>query len=264
MRRPRRLIRRTIPALDQRAHGKRIRVPSAPSTLERAPRQPRERQAVLAGAERFRAFRLLGIHPVDSYMTAELASMLRACQVLDPDAADMVDEVWNDLVPAGGLLRLKKMYYTEIAHIPCPDPDAARAYLLEIVARETNWMDERVQYLQERAELDEELAKPAAGFDDSREGELLRRYEASSQKHFHRCLDELYKWRAEKRRRIENKEFGRYYLPSPRWFEEVTRRNHMFDIETGAEFDLEDDVEDFAAVARGASEMIVIKWRNGI
>jgi hypothetical protein len=188
--------------------------------------------------ERFRVFRLLGIHPIDAYITVDLASMLQACQVLDPDAGSLVGEVWNEFVSAEALTALEKRYQAVIAHLARPDQDGARAYLMEIVARETNWLAEKIQSHQERAELEAHLETPSGAFDDSREGQLLRRYEASCEKHYRRCLDELYRWRAEKRRRIEKGENGRYFLPSPRWFEEVEGRNHSFKMDELAEIEL--------------------------
>ena len=88
--------------------------------------------------ERFRAFRLLAIHPSDAYMTIELGSILQACQALDPEAGSLVGEVWNELVPASALPALEAMYQREIANKPTPGPDEARQYLLEIIKRETS------------------------------------------------------------------------------------------------------------------------------
>ena len=203
----------------------------------------------LGAPERFRLFRLMGIHPVNAYMNTDIASMLQACQVLDPEAGSLVGEVWNELVSAEALAAIEKLYQQEVAHIAGPDQDEARAYLLKLVTGEMNWLDEQIQNHEEQAELEAQLEQPNAGFDDGRDGELMRRYEVSSEKHYRSCRDEIYRWRAEKRRRIASGEGGMYFLPSPRWFDEVSARKSSFD----AFQELENEFNRFAeeAVAEG-------------
>jgi hypothetical protein len=190
-------------------------------------------------AERFRVFRLLSIHPIDAYITAELASMLQACQVLDPDAGSLVGEVWNEFVSADALTALEKRYQAEIAHLARPDQDGARAYLLEIATREMDGLADLIQSHQERDELEAVLEKPRAAFDGDREGDLIRRYQVSSEKHFDRCLERLEKWPAQRKRRMEeDAHYGGHYLPSPRWFEEVVGRSDLFDLTGEAKVDM--------------------------
>jgi hypothetical protein len=98
-----------------------------------------------------------------------------------------------------------------------------------------DWLAEKLQSYEERAELEAQLEVPCAAFDESREGELLRRYEVSTEKHYRSCRDELYRWRAEKKKRIESGDRGGYFRPSPRWFEEFNVRNHLFDTNEEAE-----------------------------
>jgi hypothetical protein len=173
--------------------------------------------------ERFRAFRLLGIHASDVYMTIELGSILQACQALDPDAGSLVSEVWNEFVPAAALPVLEATYQREIAHKLAPDQDQARHYLLEIINRETTFIEEKAQRYEERAKAEEELARHKLAFDDGREGRLMRRYADSSKKFFFRCLDELYKHRAEKAAQSNQETGTRYILPWPAWFEAISQ-----------------------------------------
>ena len=113
--------------------------------------------------ERFRAFWLLGLHPVTAYMTSELAHILQACRVLDPDAGSLVGEVWNDLVPADSLKSLEWMYQREIGRAPAMDQKAAREYLLEIVERETTFFEEEAAHEQEkRSKREAEMGVAAA------------------------------------------------------------------------------------------------------
>ena len=50
--------------------------------------------------ERFKALRLSGIHPIDDWWKLGLAEFLQACQVLDPEAGDILAELWHAPTPA--------------------------------------------------------------------------------------------------------------------------------------------------------------------
>jgi hypothetical protein len=169
--------------------------------------------------ERFRAFRLLGIQPKDTYMTTELASILRACQTIDPDGGSVVEELWNEVVPREGLPALKAKYQREIAHLPALDQDAGRQYLREIITRKTTELEARLERHQERAQAEELLAPHRMAFDDSREGRLLRRYENACKQFFLRCLDEVRMHREERAERAKQGVGARYLLPPSAWFE---------------------------------------------
>ena len=80
-------------------------------------------------AERYRALRLMGIHPSETYMTTELASILQACRAIDPGAGSLVGEVWNGFVARDALAALEASYERKIAHLPALDQGAARQYL---------------------------------------------------------------------------------------------------------------------------------------
>jgi hypothetical protein len=205
-------------------------------------------------AERFRAFRLLGIHPSDAYMTTELASLLQACQAIDPDAGSLVGEVWNDIVPRDFLPALEANYQREIAHRPRLDQVAARQYLREIIRRKTGELKTRLARHQERAEAQTLLIPHQMAFDDSREGRLLRRYENTCKQFFLRCLDEVRMHREEKAERAKHGIGARYFLPPPAWFEGLER-------ETTAEIDARRVAEwqqcqaDSRALAQGPAEI---------
>ncbi len=168
--------------------------------------------------ERFLSFRMLGIHAVDARFTSELTMLLLACRTLDPGAGSLIGEIWNECVPLEALPVLEGMYEQAIGYEAAMDRDAARAHLLKIVAREKARLEKKAAGHAERAERDALLAQHRAAFDDTREGELMRRYEASCEKLFLRHLDELHKGRAEQRKSGEPPYRGGYYRPSPDWF----------------------------------------------
>ena len=176
-------------------------------------------QAGWKTAERFRAFRLLGIHPSDTYMNAELASIIQACQVLDPDAVSLVGEVWNEFVPKDALPALEAQYQCEVAHVPALDREGARQFVMSRIEQETTLIEEKLKRHEERAEAGQALSFHQLAFDDSREGRLLQRYEQSSKQFFLRCLDELRDHREEREKRAKQGIGGRYYRPRAEWFE---------------------------------------------
>ena len=61
---------------------------------------------------------------------------------------------------------------------------------------------------EERAEIEAALSDHLLAFDDSKDAELLRRYESSCEKLMHRNLDELKKRHSEKVDRGENRNYG--------------------------------------------------------
>ena len=97
---------------------------------------PSERGEGWNASERFRARRLLGIHPMDAYLNDDLTSMLQACQTLDPTAGSMVGEVWNEVVSANDLPVLENQYQRLVEQKPAMDRDSAREHLIGVVRLE--------------------------------------------------------------------------------------------------------------------------------
>jgi hypothetical protein len=168
--------------------------------------------------ERFRAFRLLGIHPINAYMSEELAFILKACRVLDPEAGSLVGEVWNDVVPADSLRSLEWMYQREIAHSPAMDELAAREYLREIVEREITYFEEKAARHERRSEGEAQMGLEPTEVENSREFQRRRRYVAASERLFFRHFDALNQRRSGKTQRREVAYQGDHYRPTPTWF----------------------------------------------
>ena len=164
-------------------------------------------------AERFRARRLLGIHPVGAYFDEHLTSLLQACQTLDPTAGSMVAEVWNEVVSATDLPVLEEQYGRRIAVQPAMDRETAIQHLIGVIRLEVERLEELEQEHQERTELREELAPNLAKFDFSHEGLLMTRYEFAWRRQMYRNMSELGKLNEERR----NSGRGRspYYLRPP-------------------------------------------------
>lgn len=144
--------------------------------------------------ERFKALRLSGIHPIDDWWKTGLAEFLRACEVIDPEAGDIMAELWNAPTPTFTVRSLGVA--SEVGgRPPTSEEAAARAHLLEVVAQATERLEEWIAWEDHKAELNRKLAYGLNAFDFSKEGERLRRYEMSCERQLHRHLDELRKLR---------------------------------------------------------------------
>ncbi len=159
--------------------------------------------------ERFRVFRLLGIHPADALFTADLTSLLRGCEALDPGAGSVVSEIWNEMVSAEELPSLLETYERASRHMGVPDEAAARQHLLGVVTRAIERLDERLEKHAMRDELESALADHLNAVDTSREGALMRRYEQTCERTLFQVINEL------KERQAAMEEFRRqaFLLP---------------------------------------------------
>jgi hypothetical protein len=147
--------------------------------------------------ERFRLFRLLGIHAVDAFLTPELTSLLKMCETLDPHAGSVVGELWKEAVSPSEMASVEATYRMRARVLPAVDQDSARQYLLSIVERERAKLEERAEQNKGRAELEAVLEPHSSAVDTSREGELLHRYEGATEKLMLRYIDQLTNRRAE-------------------------------------------------------------------
>ena len=150
-----------------------------------------ESDQVWHGPERFRAFRLLRVHPSDAYFSRHLTRFLHACEVMDPTAGSLIGEVWNDPGSADALPALEEAYRRALTRERALDQIAAQRYLLDIINGELERLNDKLAEHERRAEIELALAADLLAFDDSKEAELLRRYEASCDKKMHRNMNEL-------------------------------------------------------------------------
>jgi hypothetical protein len=172
--------------------------------------------------ERFRFFRLLGIHPKNVYMNSDLAITLQACQALDSDvdARSLVSEVWNEGVPADKLPELEALYEREIADVPAIDLTQARGYLIGRIEEETSFIELKLNRHEELAETRDALSAHELALGRSSEGILLRRYEQSCTRDLFRYEASLQRHREAKANRTEDWRDGPSYRLTPAWEQE--------------------------------------------
>ena len=139
--------------------------------------------------ERFRFFRLIGIHPQDEYMTEDLAAVIQACKVLEPGAGSIVAELWNDGVASTELPLLEAQYERAAAFLPAIDRDQARNCLLARIGAEAMFIADRLGLHTERAMTRASLDHRLLAFDTSPESKLLRRYTSA-------CTNDFFRYQA--------------------------------------------------------------------
>ncbi len=166
--------------------------------------------------DRFRAFRLLGIHPSDALFTSELTTLLRTCETLDPGAGSLVAEIWNALVSAEALPALVETYERECRHSRTWDEASARQYLLGVVKSAIARLDAKEKFHAFREEVESDLTAQHGSFDESREAALLRRYEEACDRELHKSLAELRASQAEGQK-LWAYGWNSIKSPSPSW-----------------------------------------------
>ncbi len=186
--------------------------------------------------ERFRLFRLLGIQPMDAYVTAELTFLVKICEVLDPGAGSVVSELWSDAVSATDLASVEESCRERMNQMPAIDQEQAREALLAIVERERAKLAEGSQKHQERLELEALLKDHRLSADTSREGQLLYRYECASERLMLRYINELKQRHAGTEIRGDLPR-GMYYGVSRPWTDPLHERTDSADENDGASLD---------------------------
>ncbi len=184
-----------------------------------------EKELAWEAPERFRAYRLLGIHWSNATFSSELTELFRACEVIDPGAGSLAGEIWNEFLPTDGRALIEKMYQRAMSEVREMDLATARAHLLKIIKRETTRIEQSLERHETRAKLEAEVGSDRSALDDSRDGMKMMRYEFSCEKLYLRYLGELRKHRAEKTTKSEAYNAA-YYRPSPSWFEAEGKRNN--------------------------------------
>ncbi len=186
--------------------------------------------------ERFRLFRLLGIQPVDAYVTAELTLLVKMCEVLDPGAGSVVSELWSDALSAPDLASMEESCRERMYRMRAGDQDQARAGLLAIVERERAKLEEVAQKHKERLELEALLKDHRLSADTSREGQLLYRYECASERLMLRYINELKQRHRDTEIRGDLPR-GMYYCASRHWTEPLHQQTDSADLNDDASLD---------------------------
>ena len=145
--------------------------------------------------DRFKAIRLLGRQPLDIWEDKRVMSIYLGCAAMDPDAPHQFKDLGNELRWGEGKRLLERLNERR-AGIPPRDAETGKEMLLSVIAAEEERLEELLAHHLERQEA---LADIPA-FDDSAEGERLRRYQATCDRALLRMLETLRKRRKDAER----------------------------------------------------------------
>jgi hypothetical protein len=142
-------------------------------------------------ADKFKAVRLLGRQPLEAVDDRNLLTMFVACQTIEGQPTFDIREIWNDLRPAEKPAYVERLRGRGIDRLAPADAAAARQVLFDIIDRATAQIKAKADEHRRRADVVDALTPDRLLFDDSPEGERLRRYELANGRAKTRSLNEL-------------------------------------------------------------------------
>ena len=155
-----------------------------------------ERDVPWVASDQRRAVRLLGHHPKDVLDNIDVARLYLASHVLLNQGGELFQEIVDELPPAEAQSFRRSLQSRRYEVIAPNDVAAARQELLEIVDLATEPLQKKLEVLSQIAALDARSAAECASWDDSPEGERLRRYEITCSRTWLRMFELLVKMRS--------------------------------------------------------------------
>ncbi len=146
-------------------------------------------------ADKLKATRLLGRQPMDAVSDRRVLLIFAACQAVEECPGTTIPEIFWEL----GFIE-RKPYAKHLAdrgldELTPKDPASGRQVLLGIVDQATQAIQIKADDHRRHAEVNAALLGDCLSFDDSQEGERLRRYELAATRGVARSLDTLLKLR---------------------------------------------------------------------
>ena len=155
-----------------------------------------ERDVPWVAADQRKAVRLLGHNPVDVLDNIDVARLYLASHVLLNQGGEPFQDIIDELSTAEAPSFRQSLQSRRYHDLAPKDAAAARQELSEIVDLATEQSQMKMEVLSQIAELDAASAADRASWDDSREGERLRRYEITCSRTWLRMFDLLLKARS--------------------------------------------------------------------
>ena len=154
-----------------------------------------ERGVPWLAPDKLKAVRLLGQRPIDAFDSVEVARLYLASHVLLNRDGDPFQEIMNGLDPEESLVFASYMQHRRYDALVPKDAAAARQWLLELADRITEQLRVKAEAHRALAELDAAYAADRLSWDDTDEGERLRRYELTCNRTLLRMFELLLKVR---------------------------------------------------------------------
>ncbi len=153
--------------------------------------------------DRFKATRLLGRQPTDAADYSDVTTIYLATWVMHPQSneIDPFQDVYNELLAGEAILFRQRLDGRVVQDYLPADKEEARAKLLAIVTAAVDRLTILLKSHEDRAEAEAADRSARLSFDDSDEGERLRRYQIACGRSLHRSLDSLLKLRKAEEKR---------------------------------------------------------------
>jgi hypothetical protein len=155
-----------------------------------------ERGVPWLAPDKLKAVRLLGHHPIDALDSEDVAMVYLASHMLLNQEGQPFQEILNELPPNEAPQYEKYLKARNYDARGPEDAAAAREMLLQIIEKATEVLEEKADVFHERDEIDAGSASDRLSWDDTEEGERLRRYEMTCERTWYRLLDLLMKIRS--------------------------------------------------------------------
>ncbi len=146
-------------------------------------------------ADKLKAVRLLGRHPIEAVDDRNVLMIFVACQTIESRAGKVIPEIWNELRKYERKQYAERLVGRGIEKLTPTDAAAARQALYAIIDRATAQIALKAEAHRVRAEINDSLAADRLAFDDSPEAERLRRFDLACGRGLARSLDSLLKLR---------------------------------------------------------------------
>ena len=146
-------------------------------------------------ADKLKMIRLSGFHPIDTIDYTEAAEVYLACHVLSNDGGEPFQEILNELSADERPIFERYWKRRKYAGLAPADASAAREMLLMLIDRAVLDLEAKAEALRQIAEVDAEHAVDRLRWDDTPEGEKLRRYDLSCKRLWLRMSEMLLKAR---------------------------------------------------------------------
>ena len=145
--------------------------------------------------DKLKAIRLLGTQPIEAFDVTEVGIVFLACHQLDPNGGELFHEIWNELNSSEIQIAKKRLRDRPLDWLKPHGEVEARQGVLRIVDRAVGRLQTIAAAHQKRSDANATLMPDRLAFDDSVEGERLRRYEMSCSRALIRTLDAIVKMR---------------------------------------------------------------------
>jgi hypothetical protein len=139
--------------------------------------------------DKLKAIRLLGRQPIDAFDVPQVGLVFLACHMIDPSGGEPFHEIWRELKHSEIDIAKQRLRARPMDSLRPNSVDLARDALYGIVDQAVERLKKIAEAYRTRDEANAKLTADLLAFDDSAEGERIRRYETACSRNLIRTLD---------------------------------------------------------------------------